>query len=83
MASKELFAVAALAMASSAVAKDLVVTDQEQGAILVICEIAARSPAAPIETTATVAQWCVGWKQRIQSASTPVPPQPLPQVPKP
>lgn len=64
--------------ATSAHAAEFPVSDQDQTAISTICEIAARSPAVAIEVNAEVAQYCVGWKRRMQAAAAPKP-QPAPE----
>lgn len=67
-----------IGLATTAIAKDFTVNDEEQKNILVICEIAARSPNIPIETTAGVAQFCVAWKTKMAAADKPPEKQPSP-----
>lgn len=59
-------------------AKELTVSEQEQATVGQICEIAAKSPAVPIGTTAQIAAWCVQWGER--SKTTPAAPAVTPAV---
>ena len=58
-------------LATPALAKDFPVTDQDQAAVLTVCETAARSTALIIEVNAQIAAWCVQWKGKMQAANAP------------
>lgn len=60
-------------------ARDLVVNDQQQSAIYVICEKAARSPAVSLDEIANIAQFCLNWRSLMQSNSAS--PHPAPAAP--
>lgn len=46
-------------------ARDLLVPEFQQQALLVICEKAARSPAATIDEVANIAQFCINFRKSI------------------
>lgn len=74
---------ATLLLASPAAAKDFQVTDEDQRAIAVMCQMAVKSPAVDIDTTASLANWCLQWRRRMQAANTPTPPaEKAPEPPK-
>lgn len=70
---------AVLLLASPAAAKDFPVTDEDQRAIVVMCQMAVKSPAVDIDTTASLANWCLQWRGRMRAADAP----PLPPTEKP
>jgi len=54
-----------LLLISSAIAKELTVTDQEQTAIQQICDVASTNQNIPRDTRAGIAQFCVVWAKKI------------------
>ena len=54
-----------LLLISSAIAKELTVTDQEQTAIQQICDVASTNQNIPRDTRAGIAQFCVIWAKKI------------------
>jgi hypothetical protein len=62
------YAIALLLMMASAHAADVAVNEDEQKAILQICTIASKSQTLDLQGTAGVANWCVQWQGKIQSA---------------
>lgn len=57
-----------LVYSSATFAKDIPLEEKDQIIVGKICELAAKSPAVPIETTAQIAAWCVQWLQRMKEA---------------
>ena len=49
-------------------AADFPVTDDDQKSIAAICTIAAKSPLTNDQQTASIANWCVMWGNRMQAA---------------
>lgn len=49
-------------------AADFPVTDDDQKFIAAICTIAAKSPLTNDQQTASIANWCVMWGNRMQAA---------------
>lgn len=67
----------ALSLACSftvAQAADFAVSDDDQRTIAAICQMAAQRPGLEIQQTASIAQWCVQWGNRMQAAVKPPPP---------
>ena len=54
-----------LLLISSAMAKELTVTDQEQTAIQQICDVASTNQNISRDTRAGIAQFCVVWAKKI------------------
>lgn len=59
-----------LMLTSPAMAKEFLVTDQDQANVTAICELGTRAPTLQVEAIAQIATWCVQWKQRVQSANS-------------
>jgi hypothetical protein len=68
-----IWVVAMLAVAAHA--KEFPVSDQDQVAILTVCDLAAQSPTVPRDMRANIAGFCLAWQRRIEAASAAPPPK--------
>lgn len=60
-----------LALVLACHGKEFMVSDEDQGNVAYVCELAAKSPTVNIETTAGIAQFCIRWKKKMQDATKP------------
>lgn len=65
----------------AAMPRELTITDQQQQAVYVICEKAARSPANSLDELVDIGIFCRNWRDLVTKNSSPPPAPPAPAPP--